>query len=86
MASNPYAEANRTKKAFALAAQLHQHGITADEAELMTACQWIGLADACKVNSPSAETVKLAIEALRQMERPRLSPDEVAWAFRRCGA
>jgi hypothetical protein len=84
---NPYESANRTKKAYALAAKLHQHGFTATEVELgMTDELWEQLAAACKVNKPSAETVKLAIEALRQMDRPRLSKEEVARAFRRCGA
>ena len=84
---NPYESSARQKKAFTLAAKLHRHGFTAADAELgMTDKLWAELAAACKVNKPSAETVKLAIEALRQMERPRLSPDEVAWAFRRCGA
>ncbi len=87
MASNPYADAARTKKAYALAAWLHQFGFTAADVELgMTDELWAELAAACKVNKPSSETVKLAIEALRQMERPRLSKEEVAWAFRRCGA
>ncbi len=87
--SNPYEASARQKKAFALAlaAKLHQHGFTAADVELgMTDALWAELAAACKVNSPSAETVNLAIEALRQMERPRLSKEEVARAFRRCGA
>lgn len=84
---NPYESAARQKKAFALAAKLHQFGFAAADVELgMTDELWAELAAACKVNKPSAETQKLAIEALRQMERPRLSREEVARAFRRCGA
>lgn len=83
---NPYADAARQKKAFALAARLHQHAIAADEAERMTLENWRDLAKVTKTNSPSAETQKLALEALRAMERPKLSKEEVAWAFRRCRA
>lgn len=80
---NPYADAARTKKAYALAARLHQHAITADEAALMTLENWRDLAKVTKTNSPSAETQKLAIEALRAMERPKMPVEEI---FRRCGA
>jgi hypothetical protein len=65
---NPYEDAARTRKAFALAARLLKHNITADEAERMSLEQWRQLAKVAKVNSPSADTVAAAIEALRTME------------------
>ena len=84
MASNPYESAARQKKAFALASRLHQHAITADEAERMTVDQWRDVARVMKINSPSAETVKFAIEALRSMDRPKSTGEEVRGYFRRC--
>lgn len=86
MASNPYESAARQKKAFALATRLHQHAITADEAGRMSLEQWRDLAKVLKINSPSAETVNLAIEALRMMEPKPIDPARVAESFRRCKA
>lgn len=86
MASNPYESAARQKKAFALASRLHQHSITADEAERMTVEQWRDVAKVMKINAPSAETVKLAIEALRMMEPKPVDRARGAETFRRCGA
>lgn len=83
---NPYEAAARQKKAFALAARLHQFNITAEEAERMTIEQWRDLAKVTHTNAPSAETVKLAIEALRAMDRPKSTAEEIARTFRRCKA
>lgn len=83
---NPHEALARQKKAYALAARLHQHAITADEAERMKMENWRDLAKVTHTNSPSAETVKLAIEALRSMEGTKLSEEEVRQTFRRCRA
>lgn len=83
---NPYESAARQKKAFALAARLHQFNITAEQAECMTVEHWRDLAKATHTNSPSLETQALAIEKLREMEaeRPKPTAEEVRGYFRRC--
>lgn len=85
---NPYEAAARQKKAYALAARLHQLKITAEEAEQMNIEQWRQLAKATHTNSPSLETQALAIEKLREMEaeaeRPKPTVEEVKGYFRRC--
>lgn len=86
MASNPYESAARQKKAFALATRMHQHAITADEAEKMTLENWRDVAKVMKINAPSAETVKVAIEALRAMDKPKATREEVERWLRRAGA
>ena len=77
-------QTERREKAYALAARLHQFNITAEEAGRMTKENWQQLATVTRTNAPSAETVKLALEALRSMESvPSMS---VAECFRRCKA
>lgn len=82
---NPYEAANRTKKAYALAAHLHKFAITAEEAESMTYEQWVDVAMAAKLKEPGKDgvTIREAIEALRKMERPRPIVEEL---LRRCAS
>lgn len=66
--SNPYELAHRRKKAERLAAQLAGLGGTAEAAAKLSEAEWIAAAKICGVKVPSAETVKVVIEILREME------------------
>lgn len=86
---NPHEALARQRKAFALAAHLHKHGITADVAEFYDFDQWVQIAKDADTNEPGrdGQTIREAIEALRTLEpRPKLSPEEVKRLFRRCAS
>lgn len=70
MPINPYEHAARTRKAYALASAIHAERITADQAEGdLDKIVWGVAAQKCGVKMPSAETQKMAIAALREMEK-----------------
>lgn len=66
---NPYEQAARYNKAFAIASHLHKHHIDADELHLITYDQWLALAKICEVNPPSDETIAAIKVMLRTLER-----------------
>lgn len=66
---NPYEQAARYNKAFAIALHLQKHHIDADELHLITHDQWRELAKMCGVNQPSDETIAVVKVMLRTLER-----------------
>lgn len=73
--TNPYETAGRLTKAHRLASCLSRNGFTAERAALITPAEWIAVAVAAGVNTPSEETVRLTIRQLADFERALTGPD-----------